>query len=77
MKDTLKQITDTVFSFGAFVTIMCFVFGYALTMALINENEEQEISKATTKACYNNAMIKVETDAGPYCVTPANLVKVK
>ena len=77
MKDTLKQITDAVFSFGAFCTVVLFTFGYVLTSAIISENEDRELNKATIKACYNNSMIKIDTDAGPYCVKPANLVKVK
>jgi hypothetical protein len=48
-----------------------------LTAAIKNENAEKALAEATTKACYDGGLIKVDTDAGLYCVAPANLVKVK
>ena len=77
MKDILKGFFDTVFSFGGFALAVCIMFILILTAAIEKENAEKALTKATTKACYDGGLIKVDTDAGFYCVAPANLVKVK
>ncbi len=77
MKDIMKTVFDAIFSFSALVAFVILVFGYALGSVIINENEERALVKATTKACYDGGLIKVDTDAGFYCVAPANLVKVQ
>ena len=77
MKDILKGFFDTVFSFGGFVTVICITFILILSAVVEKENAEKALTKATTKACYDGGLIKVDTDAGFYCVAPANLVKVK
>jgi hypothetical protein len=46
-------------------------------MVIRNDNADKALDVATTKACYDSGMIKVDTDAGFYCVVPSNLVKVK
>ena len=47
-------------------------------VTIINrENAENALIKATTKACYDGGLIKVDTDAGAYCVAPENLVRVQ
>ena len=73
----VKDIFDTVFSFAGFMTIACVLFAFLLVTLVKQENAEQALAKETIKVCYNGGLIKVETDAGFYCVAPANLVKVE
>ena len=73
----VKEIFDAVFSFGGFMTVAIVLLMLILTAAIKNENAEKALAEATTKACYDGGLIKVDTDAGLYCVAPANLVKVK
>ena len=73
----VKDIFDVVFSFAGFMTIAGILLLLILTTAIKNENAENALIKATTKACYDGGLIKVDTDAGSYCVAPANLVKVQ
>ena len=73
----VKEIFESVFSFAGFMTIAIVLLLLILTAAIKNENAEKALSEAITKACYDTGMIKVDTDAGAYCVVPANLVKVK
>lgn len=73
----VKDIFEAVFSFAGFMTIACVLLILILTAAIKNENAEKALAAAITKACYDTGMIKVDTDAGAYCVVPANLVKVK
>ena len=77
MQDILKTVFDRVFSFSTWVVLMVLVFGYFLGSVIINTNEERALNKATIKACYDGGLIKVDTEAGAYCVAPTNLVKVK
>lgn len=77
MKDIMKTVFDAIFSFNALVAFVILCFGYALGSVIINENKEQALIKATTEACYDGGLIKVDTDAGFYCVAPADLVKVQ
>ena len=77
MQDFLKTVFDRVFSFSTWCILMVLVFGYFLGSAILNTNEERALNKATIKTCYNSGLIKVETDAGAYCVAPTNLVKVE
>ncbi len=73
----VKEIFDAVFSFGGFMTVAIVLLLLILTAAIKNDNDKKALAAATTKACYDTGMIKVDTDAGAYCVVPANLVKVK
>lgn len=73
----VKDIFNAVFSFGGFVAVagvlIVFIFGNLIRQ----DNAEKALVEATTKACYDGGLIKVDTDAGFYCVAPANLVKVE
>lgn len=73
----VKDIFEAVFSFAGFMTVVCVLLILILTAAIKNENAEKALAEATTKACYDSGLIKVDTDAGFYCVVPANLVKVQ
>ena len=73
----IEKVFNAVFSFGGFMTIAGILILLGLTLLIRAENAENALIKATTKACYDNALIKVDTDAGFYCVAPANLVKVE
>ena len=73
----VKEIFEAVFSFAGFMTVAIVLLMLILTAAIKNENAEKALAEATTKACYDGGLIKVDTDAGFYCVAPANLVKVK
>jgi hypothetical protein len=73
----VKDIFEAVFSFAGFMTIACILLALILTAAMKNDNDKKALAEAITKACYDTGMIKVDTDAGAYCVVPANLVKVK
>jgi hypothetical protein len=73
----VKEIFDAVFSFAGFMTVAIVLLIFILTAAIKNDNDKKALATATTKACYNSGLIKVDTDAGFYCVAPANLVKVE
>lgn len=73
----VKEIFEAVFSFAGFMTVACVLLVLILTAAMKNDNDKKTLAEAITKACYDTGMIKVDTDAGAYCVVPANLVKVK
>lgn len=73
----VKEIFDAVFSVGGFMTAAGVLVILLVTAAIKQDNAEKELAVATTKACYDSGMIKVDTDAGFYCVVPSNLVKVK
>jgi len=77
MKDIIKGFFDTVFSVAGFMTVAGVLFILLTASAIKNQNEEKALAAATTKACYDGGMIKVDTDAGSYCVVPTNLIKVK
>lgn len=70
MKDTMKNVFNAVFSFGGFMIVAISALFLVLFTAL-------DASSAKTRACYNAGLIKVNTDAGSYCVAPANLVEIK
>ena len=73
----VKEFFEAVFSFAGFMTVAMVLLILILTAAIKNDNDKKALAAATTKACYDTGMIKVDTDAGAYCVVPANLVKVK
>ena len=73
----VKEIFEAVFSFAGFMTVAIVLLMLILTAAIKNDNDKKALAEATTKACYDGGLIKVDTDAGSYCVAPANLVKVK
>ena len=77
MKNILKTVVDNVFSFGGFMTAAGVVVILLVMAAIKQDNAKEALAMATTKACYDSGMIKVDTDAGFYCVVPSNLVKVK
>ena len=73
----VENIFNAVFSFAGFMTIAGVLFILGITLMIKGENAEKALAAATTKACYDSGLIKVDTDAGFYCVAPANLVKVQ
>lgn len=73
----VKDIFDAVFSFGGFVIVTCILVVFIFVTVINRENAEKALATATTKACYDSGLIKVDTDAGFYCVAPADLVKVQ
>ena len=73
----VKDIFDAVFSFGGFMFIAGVLFILGITLMIKGQNADMALDAATTKACYDGGLIKVDTDAGFYCVAPSNLVKVK
>ena len=73
----VKDIFDAVFSFAGFMTVFAILVLLIFSALIKQENAETALNKATIKACYDGGLIKVDTDAGSYCVAPANLVKVK
>lgn len=77
MKDIFEGIFEAVFSFPTLVALVILTFMFGIGVAIKNENAEKALTQAATKACYDGGLIKVDTDAGFYCVAPANLVKVK
>jgi hypothetical protein len=73
----VENIFNAVFSFAGFMTIAGALFILGITLMIKDENADRALAEATTKACYDSGLIKVDTDAGFYCVAPANLVKVE
>ena len=73
----VKEIFEAVFSFGGSMFIAGVLFILGITLMIKGENADMALDAATTKACYDGGLIKVDTDAGFYCVAPANLVKVQ
>ena len=73
----VKDIFDAVFSFGGFIFGGGVLFILGITLMIKGENADRALAEATTKACYDSGLIKVDTDAGFYCVAPANLVKAQ
>jgi len=73
----VENIFNAVFSFGGFMTIAGALFILGITLMIRDDNENRALAEATTKACYDSGLIKVDTDAGFYCVAPSNLVKVE
>ena len=73
----VKDIFDAVFSFGGFVAVAGVLIVFIFGNLILQDNAQKAFAEATTKACYDGGLIKVDTDAGFYCVAPANLVKVE
>jgi hypothetical protein len=73
----IEKVFNAVFSFGGFMFISGVLFILGITLMIKGQNADRALAEATTKACYDGGLIKVDTDAGLYCVAPANLVKVK
>jgi hypothetical protein len=73
----VKDIFDAVFSFGGFVAVAGALIVFIFGNLILQDNVKKAFAEATTKACYDGGLIKVDTDAGFYCVAPANLVKVE
>lgn len=73
----IEKVFNAVFSFGGFMTIAGILFLLVLTLMIKGDTADKALAAATTKACYDGGLIKVDTDAGFYCVAPANLVKVE
>lgn len=73
----VKDIFEAVFSFAGFMTVLCILFALLMTTLIKIDNANKALAEATTKLCYDNGLVKVDTDAGFYCVAPANLVKVE
>lgn len=68
--DTVKTVANAVFSFSGFLFVAGLAFIYLLITGV-------QADRAATAACYNAGLILVDTDAGNYCVAPANLVEIK
>jgi hypothetical protein len=73
----IEKVFNAVFSFAGFMTVFAILVLLIFSALIKQENAETALTKATIKACYNGGLIKVDTDAGSYCVAPANLVKVE
>ena len=73
----IEKLFNAVFSFYGFMTTAGILFLLGFTLLVKGENAETALTKATIKACYDGGLIKVDTDAGSYCVAPANLVRVE
>jgi hypothetical protein len=73
----IEKVFNAVFSFEGFMTIAGILFVLGITLMIKADNAEKALAAATTKACYDGGLIKVDTDAGSYCIAPANLVKVE
>ncbi len=73
----IETIFDRVFSFTGFMTVFAILVLLIFSSLIKQENAEKALVEATVKACYDGRLIKVDTDAGSYCVAPANLVKVQ
>lgn len=70
MKNIVKDIIDTVFSFGFFM----FIGGIAAIYLLIAASNRDQAREA---ACLKAGLIQVRTDGGRFCVAPTNLVEIK
>ena len=77
MKDVVKLIFDRVFSGATLLAIVTVLFVFAMYRAILAGNVEAAQRKANIAACYNGGMVLVETDAGPRCALPANLIAFK
>lgn len=73
----VDKVFNAVFSFAGFMTTICILFSLLMITLIKNDNADRALAEATTKACYDSGLIKVDTDAGFYCVAPADLVKVQ
>lgn len=70
MKNIMTTVFDAVFSFAGLMAVLLITFAYFLIIGIAQQD-------AQTRACYNSGMIKVQTNAGAYCVAPTNLVEIK
>jgi hypothetical protein len=77
VKDALVYMIDKIFSLKMLVLI--WVAGFTLVFYNIvqNNNEKHEEYRAINDYCYSQGMVVVTTDAGPRCVDPRSLVRVK
>ena len=73
----IEKAFNAVFSFGGFVAIAGILIVFIFGTLIRQDNAEKALTEATIKACYDGGLIKVDTDAGAYCVSPANLIRVK
>lgn len=73
----IETIFDRVFSFTGFMTVFAILVLLIFSSIIKQENAEKALVEATVKACYDGGLIKVDTEAGSYCVAPANLIKVQ
>jgi hypothetical protein len=77
VKNILETVFDRLFNFGSFMIYAAILVVFLFVTIIKQEYAETALTRATTKACYDGGLIKVDTDAGSYCVAPANLVKVE
>jgi len=75
--EVLKKIAEHIFSFGMFMFLLLAGFVFLLYATFTGEYERSERTRLRTEACYERAMVLVNTDAGQRCVDPRSLVKVK
>ena len=77
MKNIVETIFNRLFNFTSFMIYAAILVMLIFVTLVKQENAQEALAKATIKACYDGGLIKVDTDAGFYCVAPANLVKVE
>ena len=77
MKEVLKTIFYHIFSFGTVCFFVITGLIFLLYTTSVAEYERREQNRLRTEACYERAMVLVNTDAGQRCVDPRSLVKVK
>lgn len=77
MKDIVKSIFDGIFSFGTFMLLTLAFFIWIFVSIGEREAANKETLRLNTEACYTQGMVLVQSDAGPRCVSPQSLVKVK
>lgn len=75
--DIVKFAFDCIFSFWTFLIIMFVIAVFAISESGLKEQKIKEQTRILTEACYTQGMVLVQSDAGPRCVSPQSLVKVK
>ena len=75
--DIVKSLFNAIFSIYTFcVCILVFLVWLAISLSA-EQRVFQEQRQQRTDACYSQGMVLISTDAGPRCVDPRTLVKVK
>jgi len=60
------------------IPLLSGVIVYALVLTVLTVAiDQREESRNLNDFCYSKGMVKVQTDAGPRCVEPNNLVRPK
>ena len=77
MKDIVQSVVDVIFSFSTFMLLMIGLFIWIIISVGERDAANRETLRLNTEACYAQGMVLVQSDAGPRCVLPQSLVKVK